>query len=180
MEIEKVLKKLLKEFEKENISYGLIGGFAIGIYGIIRATMDIDFLISQKDVQKVIDITKEMGYRIFNRSDYVLQVKHKKTDFGNIDFLIARGESGKDMLDKCVKKKIFDNYRKKVLRLEDIIGLKIQSYKNNPKRYIKENYDIEWIMEENGKKLDWEKIKKYYVLFNDRERYLQLRERYGK
>ncbi|MBP7795671.1 MAG: nucleotidyltransferase [Elusimicrobiales bacterium] len=179
MEIEKILKKILKEFGKEYVNYGLIGGFAIGIYGIIRATMDIDFLLSEKDVEKVIDITKKMGYRIFNRSDYVLQVNHKKEDFGNIDFLIARGEIGKDMLDKCVEKRVFDDYIR-VLRLEDIIGLKIQSYKNDPKRYIKENYDIEWIMEENGKKLDWERIKKYYVLFDDRERYLELRERYGK
>ena len=46
MDFEIVLKKLIKEFEKNDIRYALIGGFAVGLLGSGRSTMDLDFMES--------------------------------------------------------------------------------------------------------------------------------------
>ncbi|MEW6679738.1 MAG: hypothetical protein AB1297_01780 [bacterium] len=44
MDFKMVLGLLLNDFQKENIRYGLIGGLALGLYGIHRSTLDLDFL----------------------------------------------------------------------------------------------------------------------------------------
>ncbi len=51
MDFKQVLRFLIFEFDKHNIDYALIGGFALGILGIIRATMDMDFLVKKDDAR---------------------------------------------------------------------------------------------------------------------------------
>lgn len=43
MEFKTVLEKLLTNFERLNIRYALLGGFALGLWGYARATADVDF-----------------------------------------------------------------------------------------------------------------------------------------
>ena len=40
-----VFEYVLKEFQKENIDFAIIGGFALQAHGLARATQDIDFLV---------------------------------------------------------------------------------------------------------------------------------------
>jgi hypothetical protein len=46
MDFKIVFENLFSAFHKNNVRYGLIGGFAMGLYGYSRATTDIDFLLS--------------------------------------------------------------------------------------------------------------------------------------
>ena len=39
------MKDLVALFEKHEVKYALIGGYAVIYYGVIRTTQDIDFLI---------------------------------------------------------------------------------------------------------------------------------------
>jgi hypothetical protein len=41
--------QLLAEFEREQVSYILIGSMAMAAHGIIRATQDVDFLVSPEE-----------------------------------------------------------------------------------------------------------------------------------
>ncbi len=45
MDFEKSIKKIIEGFEREKIGYALIGGFALGLYGITRTTIDLDFIV---------------------------------------------------------------------------------------------------------------------------------------
>ena len=54
------------------------------------------------------------------------------------------------------------------MRPEDIIGLKIQAYKNNTHRELQDKADIQFLIESDDK-LDWERIKSYADLFNEWE-----------
>jgi len=42
MDFELVLTTLLEQFHAQGIRYGVIGGFALGLLGIPRATMDYE------------------------------------------------------------------------------------------------------------------------------------------
>jgi hypothetical protein len=44
-----LLLELVKIFEKEKIPYLLVGGYALALQGIVRATMDVDFVVSLKE-----------------------------------------------------------------------------------------------------------------------------------
>lgn len=40
------LYQLTDAFKKANLPYALIGGYALALHGIVRATMDVDFVLS--------------------------------------------------------------------------------------------------------------------------------------
>lgn len=67
----------------------------------------------------------------------------------------------------------------RVIRPEDVIGLKVQAMVNDPDRRTQELADIERLMALYGERLDWERIEEYYDLFNLGEGAGQLRKRYG-
>lgn len=49
--IEEKIKKVLKNFIKEEIEFYIVGGMALVLYGIPRTTLDIDIVIpSFKDI----------------------------------------------------------------------------------------------------------------------------------
>lgn len=52
MNFELVLKNVIQSFEEENRRYGLIGGLAPWVMGILRSTIDIDFLLLVDDLKK--------------------------------------------------------------------------------------------------------------------------------
>ncbi|MEW5817800.1 MAG: nucleotidyltransferase family protein, partial [Spirochaetota bacterium] len=73
MDFAKVLGRLLSDFEREKITYALIGGFAMGALGIVRATMDLDFLVKKDDLKAVHEIMNSHGYNLLYKSENVSQ-----------------------------------------------------------------------------------------------------------
>lgn len=44
-----LLLELVKEFDKHKVPYVLVGGYALALQGIVRATVDIDLVLSLKE-----------------------------------------------------------------------------------------------------------------------------------
>lgn len=179
MDFEKVLRILLKEFEENKIRYGLIGGFALGILGINRTTVDLDFLILKEDIPKVDKILKSLGYECKFRSENVSQYISPLQIFGEIDFLHAFRETSVNMLARVQEKLVFDGKLKiKVLMPEDIIGLKLQALVNDETRSYKELADIEAIIEVYKDVIDWNLLSEYFHLFNKLELLYDIKKKY--
>jgi hypothetical protein len=53
-----VVEKLITAFKDEGIRYALMGGFALGLWGVPRATVDVDFLVNKDDMGKVNEIIR--------------------------------------------------------------------------------------------------------------------------
>jgi hypothetical protein len=47
--VEMLVLELVKRLEVEKIPYALVGGYALAFHGIVRATIDVDFVISLKE-----------------------------------------------------------------------------------------------------------------------------------
>lgn len=179
MDFKTVLDIMLKNFQKGNIRYGLIGGFALGALGIPRATIDLDFLVHREDLAKIDMIMKHNGYECVYKSENVSQYVSAIKIFGEVDFLHAFREISLKMLERASELEIFDGTLKiKVLNPEDIIGLKIQALANNPARQSREYLDIEAIMEQYGKNLDWRRIEEYFLLFEQKKKLGELKTKY--
>ena len=54
MDFALVMKTLLVEFDRLNIRCAAIGGFALGLLGAPRQTMDLDFLVHRDDLTEMI------------------------------------------------------------------------------------------------------------------------------
>jgi hypothetical protein len=180
MDFEKVLPLIIQNFEKEGISYALIGGFAIGILGIARATVDLDFLVLQQDLPKIENIMLKYNYRCVFKTNNVSQYVSELKIFGEIDFLHAFRKISLSMLKRAKVVSVFEGELKvKVLIPEDIIGLKLQALVNDPSKENREYADIEAIMEHFRKNLDWILIKDYFSLFKKDKKFNDLKNRYG-
>jgi hypothetical protein len=167
MDFKTVLSSLIKQFNDQDVRYGLMGGFALGLWGVTRATVDLDFLIDRRDMGKVDAVMKTLGYSVKFNSDNVTQYESPLAVFGEIDYLHAFRESGMSMLERTVERDVFAGDLKiRVLIPEDIIGLKMQAIKNNPSRKAADILDIKMLIEARGQKLDWALIERYTALLD--------------
>lgn len=58
------LKALVGRLNEAKINYALCGGLALALYGIPRATVDIDILIEKEYLDQVQTLTRGLGYII--------------------------------------------------------------------------------------------------------------------
>lgn len=117
-----VLEKLLAAFKEHNVSYALMGGFALGLYGVGRSTVDIDFLVHRDDIDKVDRIMQELGYKCKHRSENVSQYVSPLKVFGEVDFLHAFRDASLEMLRRTEEKEVFGgSLLVQTLKLEDLI-----------------------------------------------------------
>lgn len=179
MDFRTVLGLLLKSFQEENVRYALMGGFALGALGIPRATVDLDFLVHRDDLNKIERIMKANGYDCVFKSENVSQYISPIKIFGEVDFLHAFREISVKMIDRAIKKDIFEGRLKiNVLKPEDIIGLKLQAIANDQTRASREYADIEALMEFYKQNLDWELICEYFELFDQKEKFREFKKKF--
>ena len=181
MDFKRVLGFLITEFNKHEIDYALIGGFALGIHGIMRTTMDIDFLVKGRDAGKVRTILERHSYKCIyiteNVSQYVSEIK----THGTLDFIHAFRPISLRMLKEKQIKPIYNGKMAiPILKPEDIIGLKIQALANNPQRVELEKNDIKSILEKYHNSIDWGKLKEYFLLFSLIDYYEECRKEFKK
>ncbi len=178
MDLKKALTLIVGEFEKNDVGYAMIGGFAIGALGIPRSTIDLDFLVPADTLHRVDAIMIALGYKKVFFSENVSQYVSPSAEMGEVDFLHAFRPISMKMLAEAENIPVFGNETNvKVLKAEDIIALKLQSINNDPARLAKDNSDIEELMK--SMKLDWEILKTYFGLFGMEKRFLELKGKYG-
>lgn len=57
-------KSITQALNDAGIDYAVCGGWAMAIHGLARATMDIDLLVLDDDVEKILRIVKDQGYDV--------------------------------------------------------------------------------------------------------------------
>lgn len=144
--------------EKEGILHALIGGFALAAYGIHRATIDIDLLADGGKKELIKTSFLNNGYQVKFESPEVLQFIGP----GFIDILLANRPLSQEMIRQA---RANPHLGVHILRPEDIIGLKIQAYKNDFAREHQDKADIQALLQ--LKSLDMNLIRKYADLFGE-------------
>jgi len=180
VDFEHVLRTLLTEFNRLQIRNAAIGGFALGVLGVPRATMDLDFLVHRDDLDKLHGLLTSLGYQRLIHTENVSQYRHSESHWGSVDFIHAFREASLAMLSRAKGYPVFGGTQTmQVVSPEDVIGLKVQAMVNDPDRQTQELADIERLMSFYGKRLDWERVQEYYDLFNLGAEARQFRRRYG-
>jgi len=179
MDFRLVTEKLTFAFAETNVQYALIGGYAVSLWGVPRATVDLDFLVRRDDMEKVRSIAESLGYRCIHSSENVTQFDGCSREMGELDFLHAFRPASLAMLERAELKSLFDGQQSvPVILPEDLIGLKVQAMANSSSRAPVDKADIEGLMQIYGEKLNWQRIADYFALFNMDSLYAELKERY--
>lgn len=177
MDFKTTLQQLICAFDDANIDYALIGGFAVGLWGVARGTVDLDFLVDRDALPRLDPIMAQCGFSLAYRSENVSQFTSPS---GGIDVLHAFRHHSRAMLGRSAERSLFaGSVLVRVLRPEDLIGLKVQALANDPDRTHFDRYDIEELMRLHGATLDWTLIEDYFDLFEMGELFLELRGKYA-
>ena len=160
MTLKLTLEKANKALNESGVSHALIGGFALAVLGVPRATNDIDFLIDEAHAEAAKAALIQAGWKIAMDTKEVIHFRGQ----GNVDLLIARRPLSQAMLRNS---KPLPPLGIHCLSAEAIIGLKIQAYKNDPTREFQDKADIQSLIVKHGSTLDWKEIKTYADLFQE-------------
>lgn len=145
--------------EAAGVDHALIGAFALAAWGVQRATNDVDFLIDGAKAAVARQALESNGFTVFHASDDVLQMAGP----GPVDFVLARRPLSLAMLTRA-SARTFRGI--KCVEPEDLIGLKIQAYKNDPRRELQDRADIQRLIGVSPS-LDWARIRQYAELFSE-------------
>jgi hypothetical protein len=177
------LPKIIEAFDKVDIHYALIGGLAMAMRGVQRATLDADFILLSENLESCDSILQKMGYRCEYQSENVSHYFSKNLSLGRIDFLHAFRPATLGMLKRADRIPFTEECSIPVVLTEDLIGLKIQASLNDPDRYVGDWNDIYMLIDHSarsGKVIDWELIQDYLVIFDLGDQLKKLKDRYGK
>ena len=93
------LRTLIDGLQELGIDYALCGGLALALYGIPRATVDIDILVQKESLGKAQKLARELGYMVkanpmeFARGAIEIHRLSKKdeetADWVSLDFLVV-------------------------------------------------------------------------------------------
>jgi predicted nucleotidyltransferase len=165
----KVIGAVCSDLDAAGVRYALIGGFAMALRGVQRATVDLDFILMLQDLEKADAIFRRAGYERAFKSENVSHYFSKDLGLGRIDLLHAFRGPTLGMLDRCDRISVADGVDLPVVQVEDIIGLKIQAAVNDPRRHDRDWFDIKQILEnisESDQSIDWELLGDYLALFD--------------
>ena len=182
MDFELVIRKVVGALEAAGVNYALIGGFAMGLRGVQRATMDLNFILMLENMGKADAILRGFGYERIFHSPNVSQYQSTEGDWGRIDILHAFRGPTLGMLRRAEALPVLDGLSIRVVHLEDIIGLKVQALVNNPARATRDWADIRMILEaarEQGTAIDWVLIIDYLTIFHLEDRLAELKGYHG-
>jgi len=180
MDFKTVFTKLLASFQEQDIRYALMGGFAMGAWGVPRGTVDIDFLVHRDDMDKVARIMGGLGYECKYKTENVSQYLSPLRVFGEVDFLHAFRTPSLSMLERAEERQMFNGtIAIRVLKIEDLIGFKVQAIANNEARKVADMADIESLMAFNRDTIDWSLIEEYFAMFGFDDLLSELKRKYG-
>lgn len=78
-----------------------------------------------------------------------------------------------------VRKLFGESLTVRVLKVEDLIGMKVQAIANNKSRKAVDLADIESLLSLHGSAVDWSLIGEYFSLFGFDDLFGELRRKYG-
>ena len=159
MDLRRTLSLAASTLSDSKIDHALIGGFALAVYGVNRATADIDLLADGSKLDLIKTQLIQAGFSLVHESKEVLQF----TGIGQLDVLLANRPLSLRMISDA---KVTDRLPVRVLSAEDLIGLKIQAYRNDPSRELRDKADIQALIQSTAQ-LDWDRIKIYADLFGE-------------
>lgn len=162
------IRQIIARLDQAGLSYAVIGGMAMALRGVQRATFDLDFLLLLDDMSVARDVLATEGYTCVYRSENVSHFEKVGGGLARVDVLHAFRGPSLSMLTRAERLPLGESCLLPVLQIEDLIGLKIQAATNDPGRAPGDWGDIGRLLihaAETGRSLDWALMEDYLAIF---------------
>lgn len=155
------IKEALAAFAGSKTPPALIGGLALAVHRVIRATQDVDFLVDTEDGEGLHAALLGLGYRCLYRSEDA--ANYRRGDEG-LDLLYAHRPIARRLLAQAQTSDTAIG-RLRVISVEGLIAFKLQGYVNDPSR-ARDLDDIRALLHAHSGALNMAEIREYFTLFD--------------
>lgn len=173
MDFGRVIETLATFFEREKLSYAVIGAFGLHAYGLTRATTDVDFVTESAAQPRLIAFLEAQEYETLYVSPGYSNHLHPNAELGRVDLVYVSGETSRRLFADTRSLSI-GGRAIPVPSPENLAAMKIHAIRNDPERRHQELSDIRFLM--GLPNVDRGEIRAYFVaagmgeLFDDLER----------
>lgn len=158
------IKQAVAAFVGCKATPALIGGLALAVHQVVRATRNVDFLADADDADRLHDILLAQGYRCVHRSEDA--ANYLRDDEG-LDLLYAHRPIARRLLTEAIEREtVMGSLR--VISAEGLIGFKLQALVNNPSR-SRDLDDIRALLRVQRDWLNMAEVREYFAMFDRTE-----------
>ena len=129
---------------KAQISFVLIGGFAVNYYQFTRVTGDVDFMMTEGDFDKALPLLEKSGCQLLVRTQLFATLKSIIPPYLPTDILFVDQETMRGILEEAGEADLVGQ-KLRVPSLKHLFALKLHALKNNLKH--RESRDLRDIIE---------------------------------
>jgi len=132
--------------QSRNHPFALIGAFALQAYGMVRATVDVDFATEASAQPALVPFLESHGYETLHRSSGYSNHQHPDPDMGRVDFVYVSGKTS-SLLFEAAKKRITLGEREiPVAKPEHLAAMKVFAIRNDASRRFRDLADIQFLL----------------------------------
>ena len=168
------IREALAMFVLADTKPALIGGLAVVVHQVVRATQDVNFLLEAEAADKVHGALLLLGYHcLYPSEDAANYVRGTE----GLDLLYAHRPLARRLLSQATERET-PLGRLRVISVEGLIGFKLQGYVNDATR-TRDLDDIRALVQVHRASLDMNQLQEYFALFDQQRLLNELIENNG-
>jgi predicted nucleotidyltransferase len=136
-----VVANISREAAKNNLSFLLIGGYAVLAHGFVRTTGDIDFLVRKSQIADWQKLLEGLKFTVKFSGPTFLQFDPPPEEKLPLELMFVTDENF-DPMFSAAKQIEADGVAAKVVSLPHLFALKCHAFKNRPHRAMKDIEDL--------------------------------------
>jgi len=137
----------------------LVGGYALQAYGVVRQTLDVDWLMADMDSEKMDKVLSGAGYAVAAKTDNFTRYIHDSVYLMDVDVLYIDRHTMDEMIAQSRAYRMGDT-EFRVPCLMHVIALKLHAIRNNPKREARDLGDITELIRANSDSMSTDELQK--------------------
>jgi hypothetical protein len=168
----KVLDIVTSFLEGRGSRCALVGALGLSVYGLSRATQDVDFAVDASARGPLVAFLESLGYETLYHSEGYSNHVHALEALGRVDCIYV-GEPTASQLFEQGTTATLAGRRIRVPKPEHLAAMKVLAMKNDPTRVFQDMADLQHILGIPG--VDVEEIRGYFERYGLLEKYDEIR-----
>lgn len=136
-----MLADLARFFEEQGTRFGLVGGLALHVHGITRATTDVDLLLEDSAREATLAHLASLGYETLHASAGFSNHVHPDARLGRVDCIYVDPHTAGLLFARARQAPLFGRTFL-VPSAEHLAAMKAQAMKDDPARRLRDLADV--------------------------------------
>lgn len=174
MDFLRVMDRVSEFLGERGARYGVIGGVGLAAYGLMRTTLDLDFVVERRIQDELVSWMESAGYETLYRSRGFSNHLHEDAALGRVDFVYVSDATAASLFAELRWLEGPADRKIPVPRPEHLAAMKASAMKSDPGRTFREMEDVRFLLQLPD--VDRDAIREQFEKRGLLERFLEIEE----